>query len=156
MKRTAFLYILVLLIAAPVFAQTAAVENYCVLGAKQASTSGLNSTNYLQGVIPSCTVTVYLTGTTTPATIYADAISTALTNPFTANTDGSWIFFAATTQGYDVVLNGGTSPNVYPSPVTLTDLFPGGGSGGGTTVNVNGSSVSNPNFNGTTPAAASG
>jgi hypothetical protein len=155
MKRTAFLYVLMFLIVAPLFGQTSAITGYCVLGAKQAITSGLNSTNYLQGVIPQCTVTVYLTGTTTLATIYADSSSTPLTNPFTANTDGSWLFYPATSQGYDVALSGGVSPNTYPSPVTLTDLFPGGGSGG-TTVNVNGSSVSNPNFNGTTPTAGSG
>jgi len=38
----------------------------------------------------------------------------------------------------------------YQIPIEVT---PGGG-GGGTTVNINGSSVSNPNFNATTPAAS--
>ena len=140
MKRTKTAFLAILFAASPLFAQTAAITNYCLLGAKQAITSGLDSTNYLQGVIPSCTVTVYLTGTTTLATIYADKSSTALTNPFTADVDGSWLIFAAVNQGYDVVLSGGISPNVYPSPVTLTDVFAGsditvtgGISGSGTT-----------------------
>ena len=116
----------------PSLAQTGALSGYCILGAKQAITSGLNSSNYLLGVIPSCTVTVYLTGTTTLATIYFSQGGSAYTGPFTANTDGSWLFYAAQSQGYDVVLSGGVRPNVYPSSVTLTDVFAGGGSGSGT------------------------
>ena len=198
-------------------AQTGAITNYCVLGATPATVSGLNSSNNLQGIIPQCTVTVYLdgynsvksgkytsggtvTGTSgktcvatfvggltdgtatialtgtntiaantafvittggiyatapttatlssgtatcsgtatvsvvmTPAlaTIYSDKSSTTLTNPFTANSDGSWLFYAAVNQGYDVKLSGGVSPNVYPSSVTLTGLFPGAGAGSG-------------------------
>jgi hypothetical protein len=115
---------LLFLLSSSAFASTAALSNYCVLGASQANTSGLKSSNYLQGVIPSCTVTVYLTGTTTLATIYSDSSSTALTNPFTANTDGSWLLFAEVNQGYDVEMSGGISPNTYPSPVTLTGLYP--------------------------------
>lgn len=111
-----------LFIPVGVLAQTAPVSNYCVLGAKQASTSGLNSSNYLQGIIPRCTVTVYLTGTTTQApVIYKDSANTPLTNPFTANADGSWLFYAPSGTGYDVVLSGGVSPNTYLIPVTLTN-----------------------------------
>jgi hypothetical protein len=114
-------------------AQTAAFNGYCTLGAAHATISGLNASNYQQGMIPSCTVTVYLTGTLTKATLYADAGGTPLTNSFTANTNASWLFYAATGAGYDVVMSGGTSPNTYPSPVTLTGLMAGGGSGGGVT-----------------------
>jgi hypothetical protein len=105
-------------------AQTASIQNHCYLGGTQAKTSGLPSTNYLQGIVPSCTVTVYLTGTQTKATIYADSSSTPLANPFTANIKtavdpGGWIFWASTSQLYDVVLSGGIPPNVYPQPVTI-------------------------------------
>jgi hypothetical protein len=112
------------LIVTPMFSQTGVVSGYCNLGATQANTSGLKSTNYLQGVIPDCTVKVYLTGTTTLATIYSDSLSTPLTNPFTANADASWLFYAATGQSYDIVLSGGTSPNVYSSPVTVIGVTP--------------------------------
>jgi hypothetical protein len=120
-----FLFLLVtpILFSVTAVAQIGAIMDYCNLGAAQAKTSGLQSSNYLQGVIPSCTVTVYLTGTTTLATIYADSSSTPLTNPFTATTAGQWIFYTAIGQGYDVVLSGGISPNTYPAPVTLTGLY---------------------------------
>lgn len=134
LKMKRFLLIIALLLAAPSFAKaqttTAAFNGYCTLGAAFSRTSGLPSSNYLQGIIPQCKVTVYLTGTLTLATIYANAGSGSLTNPFTANTTGSWLFFAAEGQGYDVVMSGGFPPNNYPVPVTLTDLIVGGGGGG--------------------------
>lgn len=111
-------------------AQTATVQGYCVLGAAHAMTSGLPASNFQQGVIQECLVTVYLTGTTNLATIYADKNNTSLPNPFTANVNGSWLFYAATGQGYDVVASGGIAPNVYSSPTTiLVDVFAGSGSG---------------------------
>lgn len=118
------------------YSQTDAINGVCGSGGRPAVTSGLNSTNYLEGVIPKCTVTVYLTGTLTKATIYADGSSTPLTNPFFANTlgsaaPGSWLFYAATGVGYDVVMSGGIPPNTYATPVPLTDLKVGGGGGGG-------------------------
>jgi hypothetical protein len=120
----------VFIFTASASAQVAAANGYCNLGGAQSVTSGLSSSNYLQGIIPSCSVTVYLTGTTTLATIYADSNLTILNNPFTANAasstnPGYWLFFAAINQGYDVVLSGGVSPNIYPSAVTLTALYPG-------------------------------
>ena len=114
-----------------------AITNYSVLGASQAEISGLLSTNFQQGIIPNATVTVYLTGTTTLATIYADSSSTPLSNPFTSGTEGQWLFYAATGQAYDVVLSGGVAPNTYPAPVTFTGLNSGGGSGGGGITSVN-------------------
>ena len=121
----------VLILSAAAFGQNAALPaQYCVQGATQAVVSGLNSANYLQGVIPSCTVTVYLTGTTTLATIYSNATGTVQNNPFTASPTGQFLIYAAEGQGYNVVLSGGVSPNVYTSPVSLTGLMAGGSGGG--------------------------
>ena len=122
LKKIAIL--ILFLAAAYVRAQTAALPGFCVNGATPSATSGLHSTNYLQGIIPRCLVQVFLTGTTTPATIYKDGLSTPLTNPFTANADGSWLFFAAINQGYDVLLSGGVPPNTYGVPRTLTAVYP--------------------------------
>jgi hypothetical protein len=120
----------------PLFAQTGALQGHCFLGGTPATTSGMNSSNYLNGIIPACTVKVYLHGTTTLATIYADQNNDPLANPFTANSasavdPGGWLFYAATNQGLDVVLYGGnsnpnctTAPNCYTTPVTLVDVFP--------------------------------
>ena len=95
-----------IIFAAPYLkAQTAALPVYdCTQHGTQAFTSGLKSTNFQQGIVPSCTVTVYLTGTITIAT-------TSPQSPFTANADGSIPpIYAAVNQGYDVVLSGGIPP----------------------------------------------
>jgi hypothetical protein len=132
------LWVLLLLVigAVPLLAQTNPVSGYCDLGGKFAAVSGLNSTNYLQGDIPGCTISVYLHGTMTLATIYADDNNTPLSNPFTAVVStspnaGFYIFWAATGQGYDVVASGGTAPNTYPSPQTIKEVYLGGGGSGG-------------------------
>jgi len=112
------------------YAQYAALPvQFCVQGAVQASTSGMRSTNYLDGIIPSCQVAVFLTGSPTYATIYSDATGTALANPFTASSTGQFLAYASGTDAYDVVLSGGIAPNTYPMPVTITDVMAGGGGG---------------------------
>jgi len=94
-------------------------QGWCSVGGVRVSVSGLSSAGYVQASYPGCTVTVYNTGTTNLATIYADSISTPLANPFTANgTTGSWIFFAAN-GGYDVVLSGGG----LSAPYTFSDVI---------------------------------
>jgi hypothetical protein len=110
-----------------------AVSGFATSGGRRALVSGLASTNYLQGIVPLATITVFLTGTSTQPTIYADASGTALTNPFTADNlnsvaPGKFIFFADPTYAYDVVLSGGVAPNNFAAPVTLVGLFPFGSS----------------------------
>lgn len=93
-----------------------AAQGWCEDGDTQVVTSGLTSTTTVQGSFPECTVTVYLHGTLTLATIYSDNSSTPLTNPFTAATNGQWEFYA--TQGrYDVVMSSAFGP------VTLSDVL---------------------------------
>lgn len=116
--------------------QTGAIQNHCYLGGIQATTQGSKSVNYLDGIIPACTVTVYLHGTTTKPTIYRDQSGTVLSNPFTANAlpgvdPGGWLFYSLQNQGVDVVMSGGqsnptctTAPLCYTTPVTLFDVFP--------------------------------
>lgn len=91
-----------------------AARGWCEYGNQAVSTGGLTSTTKVQKSFPSCTVTVYLAGTVTPATIFSDNAGspTPLANPFTAQSNGSWQFFAA--QGlYDVVLSGASLPTSY-------------------------------------------
>lgn len=118
-----------LTVSRPAFGQLGTFNGQCAKGNILPSISGLLGTNPFLGSFPSCTVTVYLTGTLTPATLYSSPTFTPLTNPFTANTDGSILFYAST-GGYDIVLSGGT-PFSLPSPVTITDYLVGGTSGGG-------------------------
>lgn len=141
MKKAVWLF--PFLFAASLFAQNDAIQGYCDRGGTHALVSGLPATNWQLGNIPACTVTVYLTGTTTKATLYADSLGTPLGNPFTATTStspnpGYWIFWAPVGQGYDVTMSGGggvpsctTQPNCYAIPITKTDLKVGGGGGGG-------------------------
>ena len=122
--------LILLLGTSPVLAQIAAIQGHSFLGGTQAVTSGLKSSNYMQGIVPYATICVYNTGTTAPATIYANASGAPLSSCFTSNasisTDpGGWIFWAATNQGYDVVGSGGIPPNAYPDPIPLCiDCFP--------------------------------
>lgn len=167
-KRFLLFTILAIVGAIPLSAQIDAIQGHCTLGGTKAITSGINSTNYNQGIIPGCAVTVYLTGTTTLATIYSNSLGTPLANPFTAvqlpsPNAGYWIFYAPDGTGVDVKLSGGngnagctTAPNCYVTPLTYTDLKVGGGGGGSgvTTVSCNdpnpiyGCNVTNPS---TTP-----
>ena len=132
-----------LFVSMGLFGQTGTVQGFCALGGTSSITQGLRSTNNLQGVIPACTVTVFLHGTTNKATIYKDATNTPLDNPFTANalnavSPGGWIFWATTGQGLDVQGSGGggnpacsTVPNCYTTPTPLlVDAFPSSGGGG--------------------------
>lgn len=126
-------------------AQNGAITGFCTSGSTQAVVSGLKSTNTLQGIIPKCTVSVYFTGTTTLAPIYSSIGGTTLANPFTANQlSGQWLFYALASANYDIVLSGGTPPNVYATPLTLTGVGAGGGGGGesGVTQIIAGTNVS--------------
>lgn len=122
--RKTWTSLLFVLFGSCTYAQTAVLPvYYCAQNGIQAITSGLKSSNYLQGVIPYCTVSVFLTGTTTIAT-------TTPQTPFRANANGSITpIYASTGVGYDVVFSGGISPNTYATPVTLTDVMVGGGGG---------------------------
>lgn len=97
----------------PIEANSAA-RGWCEYGNQTVSTGGLTSTTTVQKSFPSCTVTVFLAGTATPATIFSDNAGspTPLANPFTAQSNGSWQFYAA--QGlYDVVLSGASLPSSF-------------------------------------------
>lgn len=118
------------------YAQTQATQGFCSTGGASVVTQGMKSTTAVQVSYPKCLVTVYLTGTTTKAAIFSNGSGGVLGNPFTANTDASWIFFAATSVGYDIVMSGGT-PVPFPAPFTLVDVVLGG-SGGSTPTNPGG------------------
>lgn len=72
--------------------------------------------------IPSVTVTVNVAGTATLATLYSDNSYTPQANPFTSNTDGTYLYYASDGR-YDVVLTktGFTFTNSETSDVLLED-----------------------------------
>ena len=130
MKKALFILALLLCPWSALGQAVGAINGYATLGGVKAVTQGASSTNNLEGIIPHATITVYITGTTTKATIYADGSSTKLANPFYANAlgatnPGGWVFWTATNAGVDVIGSGGIAPNTYPAPVSLcVDCFP--------------------------------
>ena len=74
MKR--LLLFLACLVAVPVAAQTVPYTGFCTQGGVSSITQGLGSTNKLEGIVPSCTVTVYLHNTLTLATLSTKTRST--------------------------------------------------------------------------------
>lgn len=124
-------------------AQLAGYPGNCMVGGQQALTQGLGSTgtqqigttNVLAGAgvmasFPFCSVSVYVSGTITPATIFSNSSGTPLSSTFIANFDGSFQFWAATGACYDIALNTGTGP-ALPYPVLLAGVCLGGSGGGG-------------------------
>lgn len=106
-----------LLLAAPAFALPRA-NGFCEVGNQTITVNTLSSSTAtpVMRSYPGCTVAVYLTGTTTPATIYSDNGVTPLANPFTASAStGAWFFYAANNSILDVQMSGGG----MPSPFTL-------------------------------------
>jgi hypothetical protein len=99
-------------------------QGWCELGAH----AGSQTNEFVQASYPSCAVDVYLAGTTTRATIFSDASSTPLSNPFTAGTDGSIQFYARPGISYDIVTSGAGMPLSFTYPNVIIGNF--GGSGG--------------------------
>lgn len=102
------------------------LQGYCEKGGEVVVTDGRSSTTRVQRSYPSCTITVYVNGTLTPATIYSDYSSTPLANPFTADTSGYWSFVVDSGR-YDVKMSG----SGFTSPVTRSGLWVASGGGGG-------------------------
>jgi hypothetical protein len=129
-------------LSAPMFGQTlSAIQKFCEVGDQTVVTQGLNSVTHVQRSIPSCTVAVYNSGTTTLATpIYSNNLSTptVLANPFTANVDGSFLFWANNGGCYDIVTSGGNAGDQFPAPFTYSNICPGSAGGGGSGINCAG------------------
>ena len=101
------------------------------------------ATGAVMGSFPLCTVTVFLHNSSTKPSLFSNESGTVLANPFTANSDGSFIFYidSAIAGSFDIVLSGTVSPSF-----TLTDIViggsGGGGGGSGNATSIQGTSVS--------------
>lgn len=67
---------------------------------------------------PGCTVTVYLAGTTTIATIFANNSGTSKANPFTSDSNAFWFFYVDDGR-YDVKFSG----TGISTPFTIGDII---------------------------------
>ena len=121
MKRFLETFLAIVLLAGVPAAQAyQKLQGWCQRGGQVVTTTGNpsnTSTNKVQQSYPSCTVTVYDTGTLNLSTIYSDNAGTAKANPFTANSTGEWYFYAANSR-YDVKFSGGG----ITTPFTLSDF----------------------------------
>lgn len=93
MKTCAKILGTILLLASYSFARGVLSGN-CEQGGQRLTILGAQSSTYVQASYPACTVTVYVVGSGTPTTIYVDNSGTPLSNPFVANLDGSYYFYA--------------------------------------------------------------
>lgn len=97
-----------------------AKQGTALLGGQQIVTEGVSSTTLAARSFPGATITVFLHGTTTLASIFSDSAgSVPLANPFTASlTTGDWIFYAANGR-YDVAQSGAG----FPVTETISDIL---------------------------------
>jgi hypothetical protein len=81
---------------------------------------GVSAAQKAQGSYPQAQVAVYSAGTTTLAFIFADNLTTPTpkANPFTAQTNGYFYFYAANGH-YDVTFSGGG----LAAPLTFGDVL---------------------------------
>jgi hypothetical protein len=87
-------------------------------GGQTVTTDGRVSSTFVQRSFPSSTVTIFNAGTLVAATIFSDSIGTPKANPFVANADGGWNFWAAS-GSYDVQFSG----QGITTPFTLFGFF---------------------------------
>lgn len=96
-----------------------------VKGGIQVVTGGQTSTTIVEGSFPSCTVSVFNTGTVVLATIFGDNLNppTPKSNPFTADANGFGFFYAANGSRVDVQLSGTgiTTPFIVAGDILLDD-----------------------------------
>jgi hypothetical protein len=140
-RRLIHLALLLFVFIVPALAQNGSVQYFCQDGGITVTTQGIQSTTLVQASYPQCLINVYLTGTLTRATIHPTIGGGTLGNPFRANTNGSWLFYAVQGVGLDVVMTDGI-PIPLPIPITLVDIFPSSGGSGGSGCSAQG----NENF----------
>lgn len=98
-------------------------QGFAQQGSQVVWTAGRASATLVQESAPYATIRVYLTGTTTLATIYSDnqIPPTPMANPFTADENGYWFFYAPHGR-YDVMIE------ADPWTWTIGDILLGDGS----------------------------
>lgn len=123
--RRLFLLITLLVCSKSAFA-IGRYDSICEQGNASVSIPGTvgSGAQKFQRSYPNCTITVYNANTTTLATIWSDFAMTPKPNPFTADSTGRFIFYAASAN-YDIRFSGAgiTSPWVIQN-VPVFDSFP--------------------------------
>jgi hypothetical protein len=116
MKRFLLLAGLLLLSTVPARGKEA-WRDWCWMGNQRVITSGLRSTTLVQASYPQCVVSIFVHGGGL-ATIFADNNGTPLANPFTAQTDGQFIWYAANGRYDQTITSSG-----LPQAITMSDIL---------------------------------
>lgn len=127
MKRLLLSLLVLVCFCIPALAQK--VRVFGIAGQTQNIRTQGSSTTPVLRTFPSCTITVYATGTVTPVSLWtaSDGL-TPLANPFTANSDATYGFFVTSGTVLDIRFSGGS----ITTPFTITAVSsPGTGGGGG-------------------------
>lgn len=127
-------WLLPLLLTVPVFAQYNSLSGNCEQGGNLVFTSGFGSTTLVQQSFISCSVSVLIDGTSTPATLYSTSTGGSQANPFVADPTGYWQFYAGS-GNYSLTFSGAG----ILIPFTRRLSIGGSGGGGSTSFAVNGS-----------------
>lgn len=101
-------------------------QGFAQQGGEVVWTAGVPSTTLVQESFPFALITVFISGTTLLAQLYSDnqTFPTPMSNPFVANEDGYWWFYAANGR-YDVMI---ASPGLAV-PWTIGDILLNDGGG---------------------------
>lgn len=116
-----------LLATAHAYARTH-IQGYVERGGGTALASASGNSLTVQRSYPGATVTVFVAGTATLASIYRTATTSTVISgsAVTANTNAYYEFWLPDGT-YDFRFSGGTAPNTIPSPFTFTSIAVGSG-----------------------------
>jgi len=114
------------------YAQNLNYNGSCSQGSVKALTSGSPSSNYLQSAVPGCLVSVYVHSSQVLAAIFLED-GTPKPNPFTAQSNAAFNFYASSNSHYDVTMRASGM-----TTTTLTDVSLGSGGAGGSVTSVSG------------------
>lgn len=108
------------------------IQGFVERGGNTVVTDGRSSTTLVQRSFPGATVDVFIAGTSNPASIFSDEGGTPKSNPFIADTDGYWGFWADDGR-YDVKFsNAGilTPFSLFNLQIGTANVLPDPGSNG--------------------------
>lgn len=122
-NKISLLFFITFLLFIPVSASAQNLSRFQGFAEKGALVFSVTSTSRAQQSYPGATATVYLAGTSTLATIYADNSLTPKSNPFTVDSSGLYSFYALT-RLYDIRFSGTgiTTPFTIAANGTISSL----------------------------------
>lgn len=126
------------------------IQGSCTQGGQTVTTDGRQSTTKVDRSYPNCTVTVYVGGTLTLASIASNSTGTPKSNPFTADSDGYWSWYALDGT-YDVKISGAG----LTAPITRSGYWIVTSGGGGSGITGSGTANRFPIFSSSTVIADS-